>query len=535
MDRPAQVTRRAPAFESPDQAVSRIPPGATVMVGSCGGGIMEPSAVLAALERRFVATRSPRDLTLYLVSGMGDRNGGGADRFAHAGLVRRVYGSHWGWSPKLADMVVGGEIEAYVLPQGVMSQLLREVAAHRPGMITQVGIGTFVDPRLEGARGNSATPEGYVQVIALGGREWLFYPEIPIDVAIIRATTADEHGNLTMEHEGMTLEALAAAQAARNSNGQVIAQVKRLAAANSLDPRSVRVPGILVDAVVVVPDQAQSMHGFYDPALSGEIRLPASSVPAMTMGPRKIVARRAALELRKDAIVNLGYGIADGVAAVAAEEGILDGVTFTVEQGMVGGLPATGDRFGLAVNHDAILDQPYQFDFYDGGGLDMTFLSFAEVDASGNVNVSRFGGRLVGCGGFVNMAQSARKVVFCGTFTSGGLDVAVIDEALRIRGEGRHRKLVERVEQVTFAADRARSSGHEVLYVTERAVFELDERGLVLTEIAPGIDLEQHIMKQAGLPVRIAPNLREMDPRIFQATCMGLSSRHPWATGANRS
>jgi acyl CoA:acetate/3-ketoacid CoA transferase len=532
MDRPAQVTRRVPAFESPDQAVSRIPPEATVMVGSCGGGIMEPGAVLAALERRFVATGAPRDLTLYIVSGMGDRQGGGADRFAHPGMVRRVYGSHWGWSPALAAMVMSGDIEAYVLPQGVMSQLLREIAARRPGVITHVGRGTFVDPRLEGARANDVTPAGYVQLIELGGREWLFYPAIPIDVAIIRATTSDEHGNLTMEHEGMTLEALAAAQAAHNSGGQVIAQVKRLAAANSLDARNVRVPGILVDAVVVVPDQAQSMHCFYDPAFSGELRLPNRSLPTMAWDARKLVARRAALELRKDAIVNVGYGIADGVAAVAAEEGIFAGVTFTVEQGMVGGLPATGDQFGLAANQDAIVDQPYQFDFYDGGGLDLTFLSFAEIDALGNVNVSRFGGRLVGCGGFVNMSQSAKKVVFCGTFTSGGLDVAVVEGQVRIRREGRYRKLVRRAEQITFAARGAWEHGHQVLYVTERAVFELDGQGLVLTETAPGIDLGRDIMEQAGCAVRISPDLREMDPAIFRPEPMGLAGRPGWKSGA---
>jgi acyl CoA:acetate/3-ketoacid CoA transferase len=529
MERPAVVTRRIPAIETPEEAVCHVPAGATVMVGSCGGGIMEPGAVLAALERRFVTTGAPRDLTIYIVSGMGDRQGGGADRFAHAGMVRRVYGSHWGWSPNLAEMVMSGEIEAYVLPQGVMSQLLRETAAHRPGIVTRVGLGTFVDPRIEGARGNEATPEGYVQIVELAGREWLFYPAVPIDVAIIRATTADENGNLTMEHEGMTLEALAAAQAARNSGGRVIAQVKRLAAAGSLDARSVRVPGILVDSVVVVPDQAQSMHGSYDPALSGEIRLPDRSVAAMAMGPRKLVARRAALELRRNAIVNLGYGIADGVASVAAEEGILKGVTFSVEQGMVGGLPATGDQFGLAVNHDAIIDQPYQFDFYDGGGLDVSFLSFAELDASGDVNVSRFGGRLVGCGGFVNMAQSARKVVFCGTFTSGGLEAGVVDGALRVHREGRHRKLVERIDQITFAAARARCDGHEAMYVTERAVFSLDDDGLVLTELAPGIDLQRDILNQAGFSLRVSPALRLMDPAIFREGQMGLSSRATWA------
>ena len=410
-----------------DEAVARIPNGATVMVDSCGGGINEPADVLAALERRYLETGEPRDLTLYLVSGMGDRRGGGADRFAHAGMVRRVYASHWGWAPRLGAMAVAGDFEAYVLPQGVMSHLLRDIASGKPGVISDVGFGTFVDPRIEGGKVNSRTTEDYVQIVELAGKEWLFYPRLPIDVAIIRGTTADERGNITMEHEGLTLEVLSAAQAARNSGGMVIAQVKRLAAPGTLDTRHVQVPGNLVDAVVVAPEQKQTMHLHYDPSLSGEVRAPRASLPPAPLDARKVVARRAAFELFPGAMVNLGFGIADGVASVAAEEGVLDELLFSIEQGAVGGIPAMGDHFGLAVNAEAILDQPYQFDFYDGGGLDLTFLSFAELDELGNVNVSRFGGKLIGPGGFINMSQNAKKVVFCGTFTSGGLDVAVED------------------------------------------------------------------------------------------------------------
>ncbi|MCC6790766.1 MAG: malonate decarboxylase subunit alpha, partial [Thermomicrobiales bacterium] len=426
------MTRLQTKTSTADDAVGAIASGSTIVVDSCGGGINEPSAVLAALERRFLETGEPRDLTLYLVSGMGDRRGGGADRFAHPGMVRRVVGSHWGWSPRLADMAVAGEFEAYVFPQGVLSHLLRDIAAGRPGVVTEVGLGTFVDPRVEGGRANARTPDGYVQLVELGGREWLFFPRIPIDVAIVRATTADERGNLTMEHEGMTLEVLSAAQAARNSGGTVIAQVKRLATTGSLDARRVHVPGNLVDAVVVAPEQQQTMHCAYDPALSGEVRVPQTSLSRAPLDARKVVARRAACELFPGAVVNLGYGIADGVASTAAEEGVLDTLTFTIEQGAVGGIPAMGDHFGLATNADAILDQPYQFDFFDGGGLDLTFLSFAELDICGNVNVSKFGGRLIGPGGFINMSQNARKAVFCGTFTSGGLDVAVENGRIRI-------------------------------------------------------------------------------------------------------
>jgi propionate CoA-transferase len=381
---------------------------------------------------------------------------------------------------------------------------------------------------VEGGRVNARTSDDYVQVVELAGQELLFYPRMPIDVAIIRGTTADERGNLTMEHEGVTLEVLSAAQAARNSGGIVIAQVKRLAATGSLDTRQVRVPGNLIDAVVVVPDQAQTMHLTYDSALSGEVRVPHTSLSPVPLNARKVVARRAAFELFPDAVVNLGFGIADGVASVAAEEGVLDEVLFSIEQGAVGGIPAMGDHFGLAVNADAILDQPYQFDFYDGGGLDLTFLSFAEIDPRGNVNVSRFGGRLVGTGGFINMSQNAKKIVFCGTFTSGGVEVAIEDGLVRVVREGKHRKLVEAVDQITFNASVARERGRSVLYVTERGVFALDGEGLVLTEIAPGINLDRDILAAAGGAVRVAPSLRLMHPAIFLPEPMGLAGCAPW-------
>ena len=525
------MTGRRSKVMSAADAVALVPAGATVTVDACGGGINEPGCVLRALEQRFLETGEPRDLTLYLVSGIGDRRGGGADRFAHPGMVRRVYCSHWGWAPRLAEMAVADAFEAYVLPQGVLTHLLRDIASGKPGVLTHVGLGTFVDPRLEGGKANAATTDDYVELVELAGREWLFFPRMPIDVAIIRGTTADEWGNLTMEDEGLTLEVLSSAQAARNSGGIVIAQAKRLAATGSLDPRRVKVPGILVDAVVIAPEQPQSMHLALDAAYSGELRLPGTALPTVPLDARKVVARRCAHELFPGAVVNLGFGIADGVASVAAEEGILDGVTFSVEQGPVGGIPAMGDHFGLAVNADAILDQAYQFDFYDGGGLDLTFLSFAELDPAGNVNVSRFGGRLIGTGGFVNMSQSAKRAVFCGTFTSGGLEVAIADGRLRIAREGRHRKFVEQVEQVTYSGPVARERGQTVRYVTERAVFELGPEGLQLTEHAPGIDPVRDVLDLAGGRVAVSPALREMPAAIFRETRMGLAGRAPWAGG----
>jgi propionate CoA-transferase len=520
---------------SAEEAVARIRSGATVTVDSCGGGINEPGHVLEALERRFLETGEPCDLTLYLVSGIGDRRGGGADRFAHEGMVRKVFCSHWGWAPNLGAMAVANRFAAYVLPQGVLTHLLRDIASGKPGVISHVGLGTFVDPRVEGGKVNAVTTEDYVQVIELAGQEWLFYPRMPIDVAIIRATTADEQGNLTMEHEGLTLEVLSSAQAARNSGGLVIAQVKRLAATGTLDPRTVKVPGILVDAVVVAPDQPQSMHLAYDARYSGEVRVPVAALPPVPLDARKIVARRGAFELFPGAVVNLGYGIADGVASVAAEEGILDGVTFSIEQGPVGGIPAMGDHFGLSVNADAILDQPYQFDFYDGGGLDLTFLSFAELDSAGNVNVSRFGGRLIGTGGFINMSQNAKKAVFCGTFTSGGLEVRVDDGRLVIASEGKHRKFVERVEQITYSGPVARERGQSVMYVTERAVFRLGATGLELVEVAPGIDPERDVLAHAGGAIEVSDYLREMPAAIFEDRGMGLARFAGWASQESES
>ena len=372
---------------------------------------------------------------------------------------------------------VAGEFEAYVLPQGVMSHLLRDIASGKPGVVTDVGVGTFVDPRIEGGRVNARTQEDYVQIVELAGKEWLFYPRMAIDGTIIRATTADERGNLTMEHEGLTLEVLSAAQAARSSGGQVIAQVKRLAAAGTIDARQVHVPGILVDAVVVVPDQRQTMHLDYDPSLSGEVRVPRTSLPPMTLDARKLVARRAAFELFPDAVVNLGFGIADGVASVAAEEEILDEVVFSIEQGPVGGIPAMGDHFGLAVNAEAILDQPYQFDFTTAAARPDFSLVRRDRPAR-RCQRQPIRGRLVGPGGFINMSQNAKKVVFCGTFTSGGVEVAVEDGRIQIVREGRYRKFVERVAQITFNAAVARERGRSVLYVTERAVFSLNDKGV---------------------------------------------------------
>lgn len=505
----------SPEFLTADQAVARVRPASTVAIGGSGGGLMEPDALLAALGRRFTETGTPDDLTLVHTTGIGDREGGGMDLLAHPGMIRRIIAGNWGMAPRMSRLAAENAFEAYNFPQGVMAQLFRDIAGGRPGTVTHVGIGTFCDPRLEGGRLNERTTEDLVEVVTLGGRECLFYPAQPIDVCFVRGTTADERGNISCEQEAARLDMRAIAQATRNSGGLVIAQVKQIAQANTLDPRTVEIPGIYVDVVVSHPEQRQVVTHEYNPAFSGETRAALSTLPPFPLDQRKVVARRALQEVREGDIVNLGVGIADGVAAVAAEEGRLDSFTLTIEQGLVGGIPARGVIFGVASNPTAILDQAAQFDFYDGGGLNICFLGFAQIDLAGNVNVSKFGGKIIGTGGFVNISQNARTAVFCGTFTAGGLHAEPSDGRLRIRTEGKHRKFVERVDQITFSAAHARERGQRVLYVTERAVFELGTDRLRLIEIAPGIDLKADVLDHLGA-IEVAEDLVEMDPRLFR-------------------
>jgi propionate CoA-transferase len=506
-----------------EQAVALVASGATVLVDGSGGGVNEPDLLLRALEQRFLATGEPADLTVVHPSGIGDGRGGGIDRFAHEGMVRRVIGGHWGWSPRLQQMARDELVEAYCLPQGVMSHLLRAIASGGPGVISQVGLGTFVDPRLDGGRLNARATEPLVELVELRGREWLLYPTLPIDVAIIRASRADQHGDLVMDQEGLYAETLSAAQAARNSGGMVLAQVKELVDSESLDPRRVKVPGVVVDAVVVHPQQRLSVATDSDATLTGERRTQADGFAPLELTVRKVIARRAAAELRAGDVVNLGFGMPDGVASVLAEEGVADRVTFTLEQGHIGGVPATGTDFGMARNQDAMIDAGYQFDWYDGGGLDVAVLSFAEVDVHGNVNVSKFGGRSPGIGGFVNISQGARRVVFVGTFTAGKDQHLRLDEGLTIQRDGTSRKFVASVEQISFSAAYARRRHQPVTYVTERAVFELAEDGLVLTEVAPGIDLERDVLARMDFVPRVSEDLREMDGRLFEAAAIGLT------------
>lgn len=506
------------------EAARLVPDGATVLVDGSGGGVNEPAAVLAGIEQRFLSEQHPRDLTLVHVSGMGDGNGGGIDRFSHSGMVRRVIGGHWGWTQRMQQLAFEEKIEAYCLPQGTLSHLLRDIAAGRPGAISAVGLGTFVDPRHGGGRLNAAAVDDVVQLIELAGKEWLFTPTFPIDVAIIRGTYADTNGNITMDGEGLFAETLSAAQAARNSGGVVIAQVKHVGAAGTLDPRRVRVPGVLVDALVVDPDQRLSSATSDDPYLTGELRAPSAAHAQMPLNVRKVIARRAALELRHGDVINLGYGMPDGVAAVLAEEGLDSQVTFTVEQGHVGGVPVGGSDFGMCINAEATLDAGHQFDWYDGGGLDVAVLSFAQVDAAGNVNVGRFGGRTPGVGGFINISQGAKRLVFVGTLVAGGTYVVGGDVPLTLPAAGGV-KLLKEVEQISFSALRALDVGQPVTYVTERAVFELTPDGVVLTELAPGLDVERDVLAHMEFLPIVSARLKEIDPRVYRQERMDLALR----------
>lgn len=470
-------------------------------------GAVHPEEVTKTMQEEFLATGSPKDLTVLYAAGMGDSKERQLNHLAEEGLCSCVIGGHWSLEPRMQKLALENKFAAYNIPQGVVSQLYREIAAKRPGLITHVGLKTFVDPRIEGGKLNDKARErgDIVQVININGQEKLFYPSIPVNVSIVRATYADTQGNCTLEKEGVFADVLPCVQAAKTNGGYVIVQVEKVVEYGSLDTRLVQIPGIYVDAIVVAkPENHMQTNGSqYKPEISGEKRIPMDAIPPMPMSDRKIIARRCAMELKPNAVVNLGIGMPEGIAAVAAEEGI-GGMCLTTESGTIGGTPASGGDFGVTINPDCVLHQSFQFDFYDGGGLDIAFLGLAQCDEKGNINVSKFGTKVAGCGGFINITQNTPVVIFCGTFTAKG-----------------KKKFIKQVEQVTFSADYAKESGQTVFYVTERAVFKLTEEGVELIEVAPGYDLQKDILDMMDF-TPIMKDVKTMDERIFKDELMGL-------------
>lgn len=493
--------------------------------GFVGSGC--PESLTRALEKRFLETGSPRDLTYFYAAAQGNRDGRGADHFAHKDMTRRVIAGHYNTAPALGKCILNNEMEGYNLPQGTLSQLCRDIAAHKPGTLTHVGLGTFADPRNGGGKLNDITKDNLVELVDILGEEKLLYKSFPVDVVFIRGTYADESGNVTVQQEVCPTEVTALAQAARNSGGIVICQVRKIVKNGTLDPRLVKIPRIYVDALVITEDPVDHQQSFdfdYDPSLCGEIQVPADSLASPPLSAKKIIGRRAAMELTKDTVVNLGIGIPEYISMVANEEGISDWMTLTVEAGPVGGIPKGGSQFGASVNAECLLTQPEQFDFYDGGGVDLAFLGLAQADKSGNINVSKFGPRLAGCGGFINITQNAKKVFFCGTFTAGGLSINISDGKLHILHEGVSRKFIQEVEQITFSGEYAQKIGQPVMYITERCVFRLENDGLHLAEVAPGIDLQKDILDLMDFNPIVDENLKMMDERIFKNEIMGLAA-----------
>ncbi|MEU0493953.1 CoA-transferase [Mycobacterium sp. NPDC006124] len=501
-----------------DEAVRSIDSHDTLVIGGSGGGHAVPESLLQALERRFLDEGSPTDLTTVHPVGIGDKSTKGLHRLRHRGLLKRVVCGTVVDAPGVAEAASRNEIELFTLPQGSLSQLMRESAAKRPGLFTDVGVGTYVDPRHGGGRQGAEAVDPPSAAIEIDGRPLIHYRPIAPQVALLRGTTSDTLGNISMEGEAYFGEMLSMAQAVYNNGGIVIVQVAQVVEEHTLAPKSVKIPHFLVNLVVVDEHQTTTYESSNNTGYAGQARVAVDELDPLPKGPRALIARRAAQELFAGAVCNLGSGISTGVSIAAAESGVLDGVVLTNEQGLVGGLPMSGLDAGAAVNYDAMIDQPYQFDFYDGGGLDIAFLSFAEVSRHGDVNISRFGGRIVGVGGFVNISQGARTVVFSGTLTAGGLQTSwdTAAGALSVDVEGRALRFVGEVEQVCFSGPLAVERGQRVVFITERAVFEVNDRGeLELVEVAPGLDVERDVLALVGFDVSIPHEPKEMDRSLF--------------------
>ena len=491
--------------------------------GFVGAGMT--NEIFYEIEKRFMETGEPNNMSLIYSGGQGDAATGCLNMIAHEGLITSVIGGHYNQAPMLQELAMSGKAEAYNLPQGVVAEMYRDMAAHRP-TISKVGLKTFCDPRMGGGKINDRTVKDRAELVTIGGEEYIHYiPYEKIDYALLRGTYADENGNITMEHEACVLGVLPIAMACKNSGGKVIVQVERVVKAGTMDPRNVKIPGIFVDYVVPVSDKKwhwQTVNYEYEPAFCGDIKIPMDDAQEVPMSVRKVIGRRCAMELTPNSVVNLGIGMPEEVATVAAEEGVSDTMTLTVESGPIGGVPLSGRDFGAAWNPEAIIESAALFDFYDGGGIDEAFLGLAECDKDGNINVSKFGPKLAGAGGFINITQNAKKVVFCGTFTAKGLKLDIGNGKLAVVNEGSVRKFVNKVQHVTFSGDFAVEKGQKVLYVTERAVFTLTKDGLTLIEIAPGIDLQTQVLDLIDFDVKVADDLKLMDERIFRDEPMNL-------------
>ncbi|MGF1719218.1 3-oxoacid CoA-transferase [Vibrio kyushuensis] len=505
------------------QAAELIQDEDKVILGGFIGAVV-PEAIEEAVGERFLTTGHPKNLELIFAAGQGDGKSKANNHLSYEGMVKSAIGGHWGLIPRLQKLANDEKITGFNLPQGVLCQLFRDSAAGKPGCISHIGLGTFVDPRVEGGRINNSTKEERVHLTEVAGKEYLFFSRIDANVALLRGTTADENGNISMEDECLILENLAAAQLVRNQGGKVIVQVKKVVPTGTLDPQSVRIPGIFVDAIVVTDGQnhmqtfAEEMNASY----VGRGVQTSDQVIPRKLDAKKVIARRAAMELKKGAIINYGIGAPEVIAEVTDEEGVSDQLIATVEPGAIGGTPAGGLSFGASAFPEAIITQDQMFDFYDGGGLDQAFLGLAETDQKGDLNVSKFGPKIAGCGGFIDITQNAKQVFFCGTFTAGRSKIIAEEGELKIIEEGTIDKFIESVQQITFSSDTARANNKSVMYITERAVFSLSDETIELTEIAPGVDLEKDILSHMAFKPAISRDLKMMDSRIFWDTPMGL-------------
>lgn len=520
---------RKPKVVSAQEAVGLIADNSTL----CTVGMTLASAsesVLKAIEQQYLETGKPEKLTLFHTCGQSDRKDGIA-HLAHEGLVTRLIGGHWGLCPPLMEMISNNKLEAYNLPQGQMANMFHSMALREPGKLSKIGLGTFVDPRIEGGKMNDRTrdKEDIVAVVTVDGEEYMQYKEVPLDTVVIRGTYADEAGNISTDEEAMVLEVLPAVMAAKRFGGKVICQVKQIVKNGTIDPKRVTVPGVLVDAVVVcdepLVDHRQTSSWYYDPSYSGQIHTPLKQAGAIPLTIRKVIGRRAVMQLAQDAIINVGTGIPnDVIGPILTEEGVQEEVMLTVESGIYGGIPAGGIDFGISCSPQALISHDRQFEYYTGTGIDFTFMGAGEMDAQGNVNATKMGPVAAGAGGFVDITSTAKNVIFCSTFTGGGIQVDFDADGIKIVKEGRFKKLVNQVQQISYNGRLALERGQNMYYVTERAVFKLTEAGPMLIEIAKGVDLEKDILANMEFVPVMAEHLQETPVSIYDEQPFGLKN-----------